>query len=347
LIFKKKKIKESIAPALILLIFFIPVAFQFFDKTANARFDLVSLIDQGTVNQIIEKRVTSKLPETASAILYNRPTFFIYFSLKNYLANLSPKYLFLQGGSHYQFSLPGHELLYLVTAPFLILGIIKVILGGREEEKILLFWFLIGIIPSAITKDAPHVLRTAFILPSPLILTVLGIKLAVEFLRKRSGLKGNFLTGALIILVLVSFQRWWHDYLSFYPRNYSWSWQYGYRQVVDFVRENYSLYSEIYLTKRYGEPHEFILFYFPWDPLSYQNDKRKIWNYHSDWYWVDAFDKFKFVNDWEVKQVLKLEGCKVGRCLLVTSPGNYPEGWERIKTIDFLDGKRAFEILER
>ncbi len=33
--------------------------------------------------------------------------------------------------------------------------------------------------------------------------------------------------------------------------------------------------------------------------------------------------------------------------LLVTSPGNYPEGWSKIKTINFLDGKPAFEILEK
>ena len=33
--------------------------------------------------------------------------------------------------------------------------------------------------------------------------------------------------------------------------------------------------------------------------------------------------------------------------LLITSPENYPAGWSKIETIDFLDGSPAFEILER
>ena len=38
--------------------------------------------------------------------------------------------------------------------------------------------------------------------------------------------------------------------------------------------------------------------------------------------------------------------CFDSRCLLVTSPGNYPEGWKLLKRIYFLDGEAAFEILE-
>ena len=88
------------------------------------------------------------------------------------------------------------------------------------------------------------------------------------------------------------------------------------------------------------------MFYWPWDPNSYLNDKNLKWDYHADWYWVDGFDKFVFVNDWEVKENAK---CQItnNKCLLVTSPGNYPEGWKLVKTIKFLDNNLAFEILEQ
>lgn len=358
---KKRVLKRLLVPVIILLIFFLPVVRQFFDKSGSARFDLVSLIDQGTISRIIQKRQTTKLPNLVAKIIFNRPTYFISYAIKNYFSNLSPNYLFFRGGSHYQFSQPNHELLYLVTAPFLFLGLVRVFRKGSKEEKIVVLWFFLGFIPSAITRDAPHVLRSILILPSPMILTALGLKWIVDRFGKGSFFKGNLLILVLVLSILVSFSRWWQDYQKIYPKAYSWAWQYGYKEAVGFVKENFEKYDLIYFTKRYGEPHEFVLFYFPWDPQKYQEDPNRKWDYHANWYWVDGFDKFVFVNDWEVGDVKcdssteftpsTIEGLRTraqtAKCLLITSPGNYPEEWNKIKTISFLDGKPAFDILER
>jgi hypothetical protein len=69
---------------------------------------------------------------------------------------------------------------------------------------------------------------------------------------------------------------------------------------------------------------------------------------------VDRFDKFYFVNDWQIPKsgynfVLESKGTfnclpTTGSCLLITSPGNYPKGWSKLDTINFLDGSPAFEI---
>ena len=126
-------------------------------------------------------------------------------------------------------------------------------------------------------------------------------------------------------------------------------WQYGYKQVVEFTKENYSKYDKIIITKKYGEPHEFFLFFNLWDPVKFREDPNLIRFNQSGWYWVDRFDKFYFVNDWQMGQ-LKLESggeidCLDSKCLLITSPGNIPPGkWSKIETINFLDGKSAFEI---
>ena len=111
------------------------------------------------------------------------------------------------------------------------------------------------------------------------------------------------------------------------------------------------------MTKKYGEPQEFVLFYWPWDPESYRTDPNLNRFYQSNWYWVDGFDKFYFVNDWEIPAafdedfVLESGGnvkCQMSnvKCLLITSPGNVPEGWEKMETINFLDGQPAFEIYD-
>lgn len=68
------------------------------------------------------------------------------------------------------------------------------------------------------------------------------------------------------------------------------------------------------------------------------------WDYHATWYWVNAFDKFKFINDWEIKEKTKKLSSKT---LLITSPSNYnKDNSHLIKTINFLNGQPAFDILE-
>jgi predicted alpha/beta superfamily hydrolase len=53
-------------------------------------------------------------------------------------------------------------------------------------------------------------------------------------------------------------------------------------------------------------------------------------------------DKISFINDWEVAALLKNEK----NALVITSPGSVPENGRIIDTIYFLDGSKAFEIIE-
>jgi hypothetical protein len=126
--------------------------------------------------------------------------------------------------------------------------------------------------------------------------------------------------------------------------------------MVSYIKENYEEYDKIIITKKYGEPHEFLLFFWPWDSQKYQDDPNLIRFEQSNWFWVDRFDKFYFVNDWEIPKeegifVLESEKEEVDcttdlKCLLITSPANYPEDWKNLKVINFLNGEPAFEIYE-
>jgi hypothetical protein len=153
---------------------------------------------------------------------------------------------------------------------------------------------------------------------------------------------------------------YYKSYLQDYRTTYSWSWQYGYSQVTEFVRDNYNKYNKIIITKKYGEPHEFILFNLKWPSQEYINDANLTRFEQTNWFWVDSFDKFYFVNDWQVKDSSKgeytfvLESKKevrcpqiIEKCLLITSPGNVPEGWTKIKETTFLDGRPAFGVFYR
>ena len=112
--------------------------------------------------------------------------------------------------------------------------------------------------------------------------------------------------------------------------------------MITKLKVDYPQYQHIYITKKYGEAHEFLLFYWPWNPKSYQNDPQKNWDFHANWYWVNAFDKFTFVNDWEIS-TLKIPA----NSLLITSPKNYPQNDAKlIDSVHFLNGQDAFDFVK-
>jgi len=146
-------------------------------------------------------------------------------------------------------------------------------------------------------------------------------------------------------------------YFTTYRENYSWSWQYGYKQVVDYVKEKYDSYDKIIITKKHGEPHEFFLYYLEYDPTKYNNDPNLTRFFQSEWYWVDRFDKFYFVNDWQVNEqgtdtfVFNLESggkvdCTNSKCMLITGDENVALGWNLLENIKFLNKNIAFKIYE-
>ena len=339
--------------------------FQLFSASGQARYGKVSIIDLGAIGKIIESRKSSDLNPGLARLIYNRPVYFTTQFSKNYLSHFTPYFLFINGGSHYQFSLPNHGLLYLINLPLFYLGFVLILKralksfyaqsrgGSWLKHFLIVAWLFLAPISSSLTREAPHVLRSVTFLPVPMILTSVSAFWLLNKLRYKAKV---ITTMIYIIVVTISLANYLSKYLGDYRKNYSWSWQYGYEEVVNYAKENYDKYDKIIITKKYGEPHEFFLFYWNWDPEKYRSDSNLIRFNQSNWWWVDAFDKFYFVNDWQVKErerskefILeskKIVDCHSARCLLVSSPNNFPEGWVRLKLISFLDGKRAFEIYE-
>lgn len=305
--------------------------FQTFNQSGQARYQWVSLLDSGSINRINELR------QVYPRFLVNKVTYFTFTAAKNYLSHFNPQFLFFNGGTHYQFSLQNFYILSPLLIPFLLLGLIFLLKNiSKPVNQIIILWWLASPIPSSITRDAPHILRSIIFIPITLIIISLGF---VYFSKKYPKISIFY----LLITLLIGQIFFWPKYIN-YSKQYSSSWQYGYQQTIDFIKGKYDEYPQIIFTKRYGEAHEFVLFYWPFDPSSYHSDPNLNWDYHATWYWVNAFDKFKFINDWEIKEKTQKLNSKT---LLITSPGNYnQENTHLIKTIYFLNGDTAFEILE-
>jgi hypothetical protein len=352
------KLKIIFTTSVVLITFlFLPMFLQLLTGVGQERYKKVEIIDVGAVGQIVNLRNKYNLNPLVERLLFNRPNYlFLNFS-KNVLSHLSYNYLFSEGGTNYQFSVPNFGLLYKVDLIFLIIGVFYLLKLKSKATLVLFSWLILGAVPSSLTREAPHVLRSITMLPALMIISAIGVCNFCDWLvSKKLGIILKFFVFLYLLIIMQSLFIYLEGYFVIYRKNFSWSWQYGYKEAVEFAKLNYQKYDKMIITKKYGEPHEFVLFYFPWDPNKYQNEANIIRFKQSDWFWVDRFDKFYFVNDWDIPkeewQPFILESkreefnCKDLKCLLITSPGNVPKGWSKLDTINFLDGGEAFEIYD-
>jgi 4-amino-4-deoxy-L-arabinose transferase-like glycosyltransferase len=333
-IFSKNKASLFLS-LLIFLILAIPNLLNLFSPQSAARNRWVGIINPNSINLINEKRRLFTGPQFLNVLLNNKPLYFTQTLFVNYLDLLNPLPLFFQGSQDYQFNPPNTGLIFIIFLPFFYIGLIKAITPSKKHfiySKLLII-FLISLLPAALTVGDFPSIRATIALPFYFIFIALGLS-------QLNFSKFKIIYCLVILVSLLEFANYWQNYLV-YCRNYSSAWQYGYQQAVDIARQNYSQYDHIYFTKKYGEPHEFILFFWPWNPGYYQTDPTLKWDFHADWYWVNSFDKFIFVNDWEIKD-LKIPA----HSLLITSPSNYPAAKATLKnTINFLDNTSAFDIV--
>jgi 4-amino-4-deoxy-L-arabinose transferase-like glycosyltransferase len=355
----------SIRAATIFLVMFLPMLWQLLMPVGQVRYGKVAIVDAGAIAQIENSRNSSPYPAVLSRLLFNRVTFFWKGFLANWISHYSGDFLFFRGGTNYQFSVPGWGLIYLIELPTVILGLACLIKKRTKEAVLLLLWFYFAPIPSSITREAPHVLRSITMLPMPMIFSAVGLVVISDWLKKRFKFPQKLAYILFFVTIAFLLKGYLTSYFGSYRETYSWSWQYGYKQVVAYAKVNYSKYDKILITKRYGEPYEYVLFYWPVNSNDYQNDPNLVRFYKSNWYWVDSFDKFYFLNDWEIssksswsiprslddENVFKLESggevnCHTSsaKCLLVTSPGNVPNNWKKLETISFLNKQPAFEM---
>jgi 4-amino-4-deoxy-L-arabinose transferase-like glycosyltransferase len=330
-------------PVLLLGAFLVPMLIQLLMPAGLARYQWVSLLDEGAIAGLESSRNHSSWPPLVTRLIYNRPVYLVSQFARNYVSHFTPDFLFVKGGSQYQFNIPGVGLLSVFNLPFFYLGAILLIVNRPRGYRLLLLWLLLAPVPASLTRDSPHTLRSIFMFLPVMLITSFGAITSFSFIKRRNL---NFaLTAAYVALLLLNLEYYLTTLAPAYRQTYSWSWQYGYSQAVDFIKNNYRGYDQIIFTKKYGEPHEFILFYWPWDPAAYRSDPQLVRYFRTNWYWVDSFAKFRFVNDWEMPVVVK--NLPLGRkYLIVASPENDPHLSE-ITRINFLDGQPAFIMEQR
>ncbi len=324
---------------------------QIFTGTGTARYSKLAILSDTAVYQIGQSRLHSPLSKNLARLRYNRPFYFLTKFSKNYFSYFTPSFLYQTHGAHKQFAITGQNLFTLPVTLLGLIGIVTLIIKYRSNSAYFLFsWFLISPVASALTADPPQALRPNPMIPAVILFATIGAFTLINFASKKSRVQAVIYT--LILLICLSgYVRYINVYWTDYLTNYSQSWQYGYRQTIEYIDEHQADYSHIIFTKRYGEPHIFYAFFSRLDPTLLQPNNNNIRFKQSDWFWTDKIENIYFVNDWDIPSILTdtipLESggvVELKNSLLILSPHNLPTNITVLKTINFLDLSPAFII---
>lgn len=174
-----------------------------------------------------------------------------------YSWHFSPGYLFISGDKNPRLSSQGAGEFYKIDAIFLILGLIYLLRKRTKESFLVLIWAALAPIPSALAPEAPHAARSVFMMGSWHIISALGLYLAIT-----STGKPFFRWGvvSLTVIFLVSLLNYLNYYFGEYAKRYAIDWQYGMKQVVEFVKEHKE-YNQVFVTDVRSQPYIFFLYY--------------------------------------------------------------------------------------
>lgn len=340
--------KNAIISAIVFVLLLLPLAPFVLKGGLSARFRLVSITDdKGLIPRIEDRRNHSTLPEPLKRLIHNRYTYVSYYFAGNYLAHFSPSFLFIKGAGHVQHNVQGVGELYAIQAPFLLIGLWFFLKKKYPFRGLVLSWLLLTFVPVALTMDSiPNALRTVISAPLYQIFTAVGFLATLTFVKNKY-LK-RLLISVVILLLFWGVSVFLRQLFIVYPNKYSREWQYGYKQVVNYMISVQDKYDLIVFTRFYGEPHMFTLFYSKYDPAKYQTDPNLVRFEQNDWVWVTNFDKYYFPNisDEETSYGQLVKRFKGKKVLFIGKALDFPKEAKIIYRVNFKNGEPAFLVTE-
>jgi len=204
-------------------------------------------------------------PDNVGKLFYNHSLAVVNIFTRNYLSFFSPDFLFLRGDPVLRHSTGRFGVLYPLLLPFLIYGIFLMATKGDSKIKeMFLFWIIVAPIPAAITKDGVgYLLRVTTMLPLLTYLSALGFVGSLEFFSKR--LKIIYFISVSLLFVFSAYS-FLFNYFHVYPLSSAKSFEYGFKEVSDYQKENNNQSMLVIWDGYY--PHNFFRF---WQKTDYKD----------------------------------------------------------------------------
>lgn len=329
-------------------IFFLFVLPILLSKQAQIRFAATNIFNPGVrylnekdlPRQFLQQRLQDARAgyESAGKIFHNQR--FIYFdyetvklSFHKYISHFGFEYLFIRGDAPLHHA-PAFGLLYLWELPFMVVGAVYLLKHLNRYSLIILAWMLIAPIPVAVTREAPHAVRSELLLPTFQLITAVGVWRTIRLFADES--KAFIWLFLLLSIPVFAANMGYYLHQYYVHTNYEISdkWLYGRKEAVAYTQSVKDQYDRVLVSLRLEMPHAFWLFYTQYPPQTYLAEGGTVSGGFADE--RNRFDKYEFrlFNN----SVLSPDEdiLLVGRAGGI--PSDFPPGVEILRTIYYLDG---------
>jgi len=333
LLIKKRWFIVSLTISLMLIIPIIPYLRS---RESRLRFNEVNIFSDFNTILVSNARIDVDGNTRLAKIIHHRYISHGLNFLKHYFDNFSADFLFISGDGNPRLSVRSVGELYLVELPFFLIGIYFLLANIKNRNNLLILaWFLLAPLPAATARETPHALRILSILPTPQIVSAIGIYIGFNYLKVKKYSK--LFTVSLFFLFGINFFYYLYSYYVTFPKTYAGEWLDGYKQAVYYVKDNELKHNKIYVTNYYGRPYIYFLFYNKYPPERYINEVIRERDWFGNWQ-VLSFNKFIFADNPNEDR---------GKTLYLAPPDKFVTGFSLIGQIKKTNGESAFNILER
>lgn len=259
---------------------------------------------------------------------------------ENYLKHFNYNYLFVSGDQTPRNSVKTFGEFYLIDALLMLAGLLALLLKRSKVTLVILAWVLFASVPSSLAGSV-NAHRGGFIMGSVQVLAAVGATFLITKFPKRLQIVPLVaIIGALMFMAY----GYINYYFTIYPKKEFIDWQYGMKQIVEYVEEHDG-YTKVYMTDVRSQPYIFFLYYLKYPlpdllkTVSY-NHAEKSWRYNL----VSSFDRYHF-GDWNYID----SPPDMGNLYIVTDSQydglKYKSVFDVKKVIKYPDGGDAFYIV--
>jgi len=357
--------RTLVTPLITLIVLGLPMLYVILIGGGGTRFSYISVFTDPTVQteseharlldvqfQGEQRSIVSKV---TSRIVHNKLTFWVGNLVNNYLETFSTNFLFIKGDINLRHSIEGVGQFYKVEAIALMFGIIAffVFFKDRKIKGFILFWVMVGIVPSAITRGGgTHATRLILILPPLLFLIAYGLVEGFGLIGK--GFK-KWATLIYFGLWIFGFGFYMHNYWVHNPWYSERSWHAGFEKMVSDVKQMEGSYEKIIITNAVEAPEIFFASYYPYPPNLWQQGFKEeyivgfgnlkgIGKYYFGQVNVEGFEVLPEVMDDSTLYVSARR--EIGKNLVMDSQYT-PVGLRLVNTVLYPSGEPAFYFFEK
>ncbi len=242
-------------------------------------------------------RITEYLGEHPNRIIHNKLIESVRDVTNRFLLQISPEFLVINGDTNRRFGFSNLGLITPIEYLFIFIGIYYLFKNKTRYRFFLLAFLFISPLPNALTWQDASLIRSYIMIFSLLICVGYGIYHILIWCQNNIERKKSiFVYFTIIALFIFYAYNNWDVYFNHYPKRavIGRAWQCGYKDLTNYIKDNYNKFERFVITDRHGQPYIYLLYYLALDPGKYQEQAKISGPDKYGFGQVDKYDKFIF-----------------------------------------------------